>query len=66
MENKFKMNLYQQLVEEFNDGSQFKAESALLDLTEHICEIHKKQQLPISILIRIIEWCAHKAIYWNG
>ena len=66
MENKFKKtNLHQQLVEEFNDDPQFKAEGALLDLTECICEINKRQQLPIRMLIRIIEWCTHKAIYWR-
>lgn len=56
----------EQLIQGFKKEPQFRAECALLDLTECICEINKKQVLPIRILIRIIQWCADKAIYWEG
>ncbi len=55
----------EQFIKDHETGPQFKAECALLDLTECICEIHRKQTLPIRVLIRIIRWSTEKAIYWE-
>lgn len=43
----------------------FEAEYHLIELSELICKINPSQPLPIRSLLRIIEWCATKAIYWN-
>lgn len=68
MKNEFEKHKtkFRQMIVEFNDDPQFRAEGALLELSELICEINPSQNLPIRILLLIIEWCADKAIYWKG
>jgi len=73
MENKFEKQK-QRLCEtiddfksdDFKSDSHFRAEYSLLELSESICEINPSQKLPIRFLLRIIEWCVNKAIYWKG
>ena len=56
-------NVYEHFIDEFKTDPHYKAEYALLNLTEAICAIHPKQGKDVRFFITVIEWAAEKAIY---
>ena len=54
---------FSRVFRKLENDSKFKAECALLELTELICEMHGQPKGLKKIYYKILEWCATKLIW---